>query len=198
MAALERVRVAWTGFAGQPGVSTYYFISAAAAMVPLKTLCDQMRSKLPTGVTLIIDPAGDVIESTTGQITGAWNGTAQAASVGEVAGSYAAPAGFAMTWLTSGFFSGRRLKGRTYWVPAAGALFDNDGSLNSIAFSEIAAAAAGFVTASGTNFVVHQRPRAARAATPTSPAIIARGGGFANVTGSRVTDKVAVLRSRRD
>lgn len=198
MAALERVRVGWSGFPGGPGVSTFYFINAATAMVPLKTLCDQMRSKLPSTVTLIIEPAGDVIESTTGQITGGWTATAQAASVGSVAGPYAGPAGFAMTWLSSAFFSGRRLKGRTYWVPATNALFDSDGSLNSVAYGEIAGAAANFVAASGTNFVVWQRPRLARAATATRPAVTARGGGYANVTSSRVTDKVAVLRSRRD
>lgn len=198
MASLERVRVGWSGFAGGPGVNTYYFISAATAMAPLKLMCDQMRSKLPSNVTLVIEPQGDIIESTTGQITGSWSATAQAASVGSVGGSYAGPAGIAMTWLTATFLSGRRLKGRTYWVPCTSALYDSDGTLNSIAYSEILESASTFVTSSGSNFIIWQRPRLARAATATLPALAARGGGFGTVSGARVTDKVAVLRSRRD
>lgn len=198
MTSLERVRVGWSGFAGGPGVTTFYFLSAATAMAPLKTLCDQMRSKLPSNVTLMIEPTGDIIESTTGQITGSWNAAPQLPSIGNVGGAYAGPAGFAMTWLTAAFLSGRRLKGRTYWVPGTSALFSDDGSLNSIAYGEISDAAANFVLASGSNFMIWQRPRLARAATATRPAVAARAGGFGTVSGSRVTDKVAVLRSRRD
>lgn len=198
MASLRRVRVQLFGFKGGPGVSTFYFLDTDTALTSLHTLYEGMSSTFPVGVSVIIEPSGDIIESTTGVITGAWGGNPQALVVGTSAGPYAAPAGVLLGWETTTILDGRRLRGRTFIVPAANGIFGADGTINDATRTALASLAAQFSIEQNLSFVIWHRPFAGRPAVGTIPAKPAHLGGHGLVTSARVPDKVVVLRSRRD
>lgn len=198
MTNLYRHRIAWTGFAGAPGVSTFYGLVAGAMMTPLHDLCTGLVNILPATVTLQVENSGDIIDSVTGNLTGTWT----EAAVGPVTGLdttvYSAPSGATLTWLTSTVADSHRLRGRTYLVPLGGDAYQADGTLASSVIDILAGVASGFEAASLGNLVVWHRPRVAAAATAYHPAVTARDGSFGLVTASSVKDAAAVLRSRRD
>ena len=76
--------------------------------------------------------------------------------------------------------------------------FAINGSLQGLKAASLAAAAAQLVIEQNASFVVWHRPRKAKAATLTRPALTAHVGSNALVTGSSVPTLAAVLRSRRD
>jgi hypothetical protein len=149
-------------------------------------------------VNLQVESAGDILEDTTGVITGAWTATPVLPVVGTGAALHAAPVGASVAWLTSTILDGHRLKGRTYLVPLGSDCFAGDGTLDGPRMANIAAAAVTFVAAEAGDLVVWHRPRIATAATAYHPAVTARAGGHGLVTGSSVADVAAVLTSRRD
>jgi len=198
MATLDRIRVAMAGFPGAPGVMTFYASDALTFVDPLHAWLIAIATAMPTDVQLTIESQGDVIEDQTGTINGTWTTTVGATVPGLSTGSYAAPCGYVAEWLTSGFFSGRRLRGRTFVVPLGGASYFTDGTILDGSLADFRAAAATLVTSTAGNFRIWQRPRKARPADGTHPAVTARVGGSGAVSSSRIPDKVAVLRSRRD
>src|SRR5674476_946106 len=111
--------------------------------------------------------------------------------------NYAAPVGMCVDWNTGVVMDLHRLRGRTFVVPCSGAQFDVDGSPLSTAVSGLQSAGDALIAADG-NLMVWHRPRAAKAADGSRPAVTARAGGYANVTTAHVPDKAVVLRSRRD
>ena len=157
-----------------------------------------MKGFFPPDVTVAIEPQGDIIEDTTGVLTGSWVGLQTADMIGGNLGAYAAPVGAVVTWVTGTILDGHRVKGRSFLVPLGGAAFDDTGSLESGTLASIRNAGTTLIAAEAGNFVVWHRPRAAAAATPTRPAVTARAGGHAVVTACIVPDKACVLRSRRD
>ena len=198
MPTIDRVRIALTGFPGGPGVCTFYGISGSSLLPPLHQLWDDLRGTMPVDVGIAFPASGDTIDTATGQIMGSWAGTQLPAWQGVATGGYAAPVGVALTWLTSARFSGRLLKGRSFIVPMISTVFDVNGSLLTAQLQQLEVAAALMVSQSAGNFVIWQRPRKAGPAVGTRPPVTARGGGYAVVTSSRVADKAAILRSRRD
>ena len=203
MTFLQRQRVLWTGFSGAPGVSTFYFIDAAAHQSSLRTFLASLTGYLPDTVTMTIEPVGDQIEDTTGALVGAWGGSTPDPVVGTVSGNYSAASGFLVRWDTLTIVAGSRVDGRTYFVPCASAAYDNGGTLNNTILAPIKASAEDFINSPAGNFKVWSRPRAA---TPewtgpdgrVHPAKSARSGATAQPTGATVSDRVVVLRSRRD
>lgn len=198
MAQLHRIRVTVAGFDGGPGVATFYCVDSTTFLAPLRAFIAFMSGYYPPTVTYTFPVTGDIIDTFTGQIVEAWNAPPQAAVVGTGVGKYAAPVGYSVRWSTSAFLSGRRLRGRTFFVPAVGDAFDTNGSLVDSAVAAIQTSATNLIGSTGGNFAIWQRPRLARAATGTLPAQAARTGGFGTVSGATVADKAAVLRSRRD
>ena len=157
-----------------------------------------MAGELPGDVHLQVQSSGDIIESGTGSLGGSWGHAPQAAIQGTSAGAYAAPSGFCVTWTADTVLDGHRVKGRTFFVPMGGGLTDAAGQIRGDVLAGMVAAAGTFVTNTAGNFVIWHRPRKATVAVPPLVGKPARVGGSAVVTGSRVSQKVAVLRSRRD
>ena len=191
MANISRVRAVLTGFAGGPGVSTFYCLSPGTFLGPLSTFWTAMAQWMPNDVRINIEPYGDVIDSITGDLTGSWTGPAQVEAVGTGAGSYAAPAGAVVNWLTGGVMDGTRLRGRTFVVPLAGDCYDTDGDLLFTILTSLQGTGTGLTAGGAANFVVWHRPIAA--GKPRGP----RAGGHDLVTSAKVNNRVAVLRSRR-
>lgn len=198
MAPISRVRVSLTGFPGAPGVCTFYGLDGPAMQTPLRVMFNSLISLLPQNVHADVALGGDVIDSSTGQLTGTWLGVAQPTINGGAAGGYAAPAGGMLRWATSAIRDGHRVRGRTFIVPLSAAAFDNDGSLTSIAFTTLNDAAVTMVTNASPSFVIWHRPFKGSPATATRPARPAYLGGSEIVTAGSAADKAVVLRSRRD
>lgn len=197
---VNRVRVQLDGFRGAPGVATFYGTDLATLRAALTNLWGGLG---PTGIfpanfTATIATSGDIINSATGAIEGTWVAPAIAPSGSGGSLDYAGPAGATITWLTNTVADGSRVRGRTFLVPGAAGAFDSDGTLKPAVRAGIEAAAANFVAAAAPTLVVWHRPRLARPATATLPALAAHGGSLAPVTGSSVPDRVQILRSRRD
>ena len=198
MTTLYRTRVQWNGFPGSPGVSTFYGLVDTGMVGNLHTFLTALTSLLPSEVHLHIENSGDALEDTTGVLTGAWAADSVADVVGSGDNHYPAPVGFNVDWNSTAILDGHRLKGRTYFVPGAGGIYDTDGTILSGVLTTIQTAADGFLAAESGNLAIWHRPRAARAADATHLAVTARAGGHGVVTTCSARDKTVVLRSRRD
>lgn len=142
---------------------------------------------LVTDVRLLDEASGDLVDIfTVSGITGV---------TGANGGTFVAPAGACIDWLTTTVHGSRRIQGRTFVVPVSTSVFDNDGSIEGSNITALATAAENMRTASGPAFGIWGRPRLASAGPPP---VTARAGLWAPATASRVPDKSVVLRSRRD
>ena len=198
MANINRVRIALTGFIGGPGVMTFYCLTPATFVTALRAFCQGMSNFFPNSVTMTVEASGDVLDSTTGVITGTWVAASQLPVVGQLTGKYAAPVGMLVIWTTDSVFDGHRLRGKSFIVPAGSTVFEANGAVTASNASLLTTASQALLAAAPADMVIWHRPRKARAADPTHPAVTYRPGGHSIVTGSRGSDKVAVLRSRRD
>jgi hypothetical protein len=158
---------------------------------------------LPNDVTIQVEATGDSIDSSTGALVGSWSAAPSAALTGVGGANYSAVSGGLIKWGSSTYLSGRRLRGHTYLVPMADAMYDTTGELNSGTITGIDAILATFVGYFPGAVMLWQRPRPAAAAYTdrrgtVHPAIVARGGGFGPIDSGICRGLVTMLRSRRD
>lgn len=187
-----------TGFPGGPGVATMYFLDANTAAASVSSFWNNLMNLIPADVSITPEAFGDTIEDSTGVLTGSWASGASAQHQGNIAGAYSAPSGGVVTWTTGTVLDGHRLRGRTFVVPLVGGAYQADGSLADTTLTTMRSAAQALIFEQSQSFVVWHRPFKGRAATLTRPARPAHAGGHGLVTGSRVPDIAAVLRSRRN
>ena len=186
MGDLYRVRSVWTGFLGGPGVSTMYFVDVATAVNSVDTFWRAIADRLPEDVHIQVENAGDVIDDATGDLTDSWSSDATEGIDGTAAGSYSAPAGIVVDWLTATVLDGRRVRGRTFIVPMSAGGYDTNGTPSAAFITDIQNAADELVLAQSSSFYIWHRPGGGHP------------GGSAQVTSAHVPDFTAVLRSRRD
>jgi hypothetical protein len=203
MTTIDRHRVAWTGFVGSPGLSTFYCTTGVDINTALHTFFDTIKTAFPLDVRITVEPAGDSLDSTTGALVGSWAGAVTAPVQGTSSTNYSAISGALMRWVTNTFLSGRRLRGHTFLIPLGGGEYDASGQVNSSRVAALGAAATTMITALGADLLVWQRPRVAAAAYTdrrgvVHPAITARGGGFGPVLTGSARPEVTELKSRRD
>jgi hypothetical protein len=202
MAVLQRVRLPWTGFPGGPGISTFYFTDTATPTGALRTFMQAAMNYCPISVTVSFPTTGDKIESTTGDIVGAWSAGPTTAVTGQVAAApYSASSGLCVDWLTGSIVNGRRPMGRTFIVPISGDTYQSDGTIADAKRTVLETAGQALIASLGPNFVVWTRPfpgEPEKPGPPVIPAKPARPGASSAVVGCRVPDKAVVLRSRRD
>jgi len=195
MVNINRIPVTWTGFPGGPGVSTFYATNAALMLNGLEMFFTALVDYLPSDVVITLPETGDVIDPVSGELTGTWTEAARDPIAGGAGGAYAAPVGIAYTWHTDTVVHGHRLTGRTFIVPTAGTVFDSDGSIATAWLGALGSAGDLMVSGTGGSFVIWNRPVTA---SPGPPVREARAGGFSEVISATLSDKAAVLRSRRD
>jgi len=198
MTNLLRVRAVWSGFPGAPGISTFYFLDVNTAIESLNKFYGSFLGALPADVTINVERTGDIIEDTTGALTGSWVGGVTAPIVGTGVGPYAAASGFMFGWETGVIADGHRVRGKTFMVPGSQGVYQNNGSVLDSNIPIFTAAGTQLILEQMASFVIWHRPRKARAATATRPAVAAHLGSHALVASARVPDKAVVLRSRRD
>lgn len=198
MTSIARIRSVFTGFPGGPGVATMYSVNTATLAASVRAFWQAIAGALPGDVHIQVEGFGDLLEDTTGALTGAWSTATPAIVNGTSGAPYMAPAGAVINWVSATILDGRRVRGRTFVVPIAGEAEQVDGSLSAGVLGTLSGAASGLVIAEAGGFCIWHRPRAAKPADGSRPAVTARAGGHALVTSHSVPDLVAVLRSRRD
>lgn len=194
MTIMQRTRVLWTGFPGAPGytnlfsrVSSIGTHDPTLAMGDVATLFSAFSTRIPTSVTLAIDPEVAYIEDTDGVAAG-FDVVGAPPSISQPTGSgaYSAPTGASIEWSTGAVKNGRRVTGRTYLVPLVGSSFEPDGTLLAAARTQLLTAANEYAFDSVAGPVVWSRPGSSGA------------GSSHTVSGANVADKASVLRTRRD
>jgi hypothetical protein len=162
-----------------------YFLDVATAVASVHTLWTDLHLHLPADVHIQVENAGDIIEDSTGTLTGAWSAASVAVVNGSSSDPYSGPSGAVVDWMTDTIAAGRRLRGRTFLVPWSGTDYQNDGTLAGSAITAIQDAADALIASQSTSFVVYHRGTGS-------------DGSNGLVTSARVPDLAAVLRSRRD
>lgn len=189
-------KVQWGGWSGGPGYSVFRAMGTDTAQAHAdavrKFLLDALSTLaanldfLPTNVVLTFPSTMDRVDADTNTMIGTVGVAAPATITGLAASGFAAPTGAAITWTTGDFHDGRRVVGRTFLVPLSNAAYQNDGSLLTTCLDNIRAAAATYIADPTNQPVVMSR------LTTDHP------GGAHIIVGGSVSDKAAVLRSRRD
>jgi len=195
------VRTEWSGTSGGPGLTQM----CIDAFIPITTAqaqawVDAVRAfwlaqaaLLPNELTLTVSPAVDFYVTETGELDGTTiAATAPAAVLGSSAATYSGGAGYKVTWETNQVKNGRRVRGNTYVVPAAGGVFTATGTVSSAAQTTVNNAAATLIAAieePAVNLSVWSRPKEIP---------VVRAGDSTPVVIGQCSTKSAILRSRRD
>lgn len=204
MVTIARVRTTWSGFNGGPGYTNLFFrdfsdggsglsditvAAATAASTRVRAFWAAISNYFPNDVRFQVDSVVDVLEDSNGILVDSLTVPPLEAIEGQQPGAYSAAAGAVITWNTPSIRAGRRIRGRTFLVPLAGVSFDNSGGVLPAAVADITAAATTLSDTGGVpDLGVWARPSAKGASD----------GQWAVVTGLRVPNKSAILRSRRD
>jgi hypothetical protein len=207
LADIMRVKAVSSGFTGAPGFHQFYFgvavppVNAPAAVLACNRVRDAYtaaKALWPATWSITIDAAVDVIDPATGTLTGVLAGaTSTVVGTSSAGGFYAAPTGMITRWYTGEVADGHLVRGRTFHVPLANALQNNDGTPDSSIISLSNAFGTAMMNAGATDcvFGLWHRPRKAKVGPPP---VTARAGSFHGVTVRDTPDKFVVLRSRRD
>lgn len=189
-----RQTAAWTG-PGGPGASHLDYRDASVILDPAdhndiatawRAYFDTLKGYLPNewqiGVVAEYQKISDdgVLEDVN-TITGLGAGI-----TGTYTGAWAGAVGVVTRLMTDVFIAGKRVRGRTFFVPAGTTVaFDNDGTLNSTCLSD-------FLNA---RITLHN----AIAANQAVPIVYsAMHNQKCDISGFNIADRSAVLRSRRD
>lgn len=176
----------WEGFPGAPGYNVFYALPGGGAGAFLNNFYATFKNLLPAGVKITVPSAGNTYNQATGEVTGVWSSAANTPQIGTDATGYSAPSGLCFNWITDTFVSGKRLKGRTFIVPAGGIVYDTDGSIKSTYMTVFQGAADTLISATSGHLGIWHRPHSG-----------AGDGVFGVITSAVVRDRAAILTSRR-
>ena len=196
------VRANWSGTSGGPGLTQLAMFTggggawsssnAQSAVDAVRAWFLGLASYLPNEVSIQVQPAVDQYDQATGELTDTVTaGTAPATVTGSSTGNYTGGAGFKLTWETNSIRNGRRVRGRTYIVPAGGNVYDNDGTILATVSTDIITKSntlLSTLSGAGLGLVVWSRPTA----------LGSTDGAITAVQTPVLKDKTAILRGRRD
>lgn len=192
--AITRITAVWSGFRGAPGYSNFHFagdgtdsLGLDSAAEAVHSFFEAFRIRLPTSVSIQIQPTAEVIDEASGQILGSYDITELDPVTGGTSSMYSAATGAVVNWNTQAYRNGRRIRGRTFLVPLTSNSFDSQGDLATETLTSLRNGAEFLASgASVLPFVVWARP------------INGSGGTAEPVRSFNIPDLGAVLRSRRD
>lgn len=198
MASVYRVTAVWSGFTGAPGYSKFSFsdltdaTSRNSAVARVRQLFIDLNGTRQIQMGVLVNPSIDEFDVATGALIGSAMATAVASVPGTVANTtpFVGGSGFCITWNTSTIINRRRLRGRTFFVPALSA-FDVDGSLTTAVITLINTAATAFVATSAPRPVIWNR------VFNTADPPVQVGGQVAAIDTYTLRDMASQLRSRR-
>ena len=188
-------RVNWAGGIGGQGVTVFHGRPRldGQASEAAQELAERARAFfaalaagiIPATVTLSFESEAVNLDTTTGTLLGVIPVDPPDNVVGGAGTVYARPSGLRVDWLTDAVVAGRRLRGRTFLVPASSGAFLADGTPGPAVLTLVKNAADDFYDSTLGDEV--------------SPSIWSRTHGIqADITGASVPDEAAILSSRRD
>lgn len=192
---LYRVKAQWSGFTGAPGFSVFHFDGPESGTAASPTTCaaavaaffGNLQDRFTRNVRIQVQSTVELIDTANGDLLEFFDVPTPPVMTGLETGGYSAVSGANISWLTGTVRNSRRVRGRTFLVPLASACYQDDGTLMQATIDDLNSAALNLRTETQ-SLMVYGRPTG-KGATD---------GIAAAVTGHRVTDKAAVLRSRRD
>jgi hypothetical protein len=199
MANVSTVTAVWSGFSGGPGYSRLNFLeisdatTANAAGAAVRAFFDALKIYWLSTWTVSVQTVVQTKDLATGDLVNEVTmSTAPTGVVGTLAPStvYAGGSGFVVDWVTGQFWSGRKVRGRTFIVPAVG-VYSNDGTISTAVQNTATAAGNALVADATTNLCVW-----AKKFNDEDPPQQTSGAAF-TVTGTTVPDRAAQLRTRR-
>lgn len=195
MTELMRIRVGWSGWSGGPGVTTFYAsgTDVAPALTAIDTFFANLTTYVPAGIIFTTYGGGDIIEDSSGALTGQWQHQADKTHTCSGNGSYAAAAGGQIQLKTDKIHRGRRLAGRFFMVPLCSANFGGDGLITSTVATQLTTGAQNMITAANNTLCVWGRPLRV---TGTGGTV--NDGTNGSISSAVMPRKSVVLRSRRD
>lgn len=187
MANLCRVRTEWTGTGVVGGgLSTFYVDEADTGFVAaIGTFWDAIKALIPAGTTLTTHDSGDLVDVSTGALSGSWSDGTTSVVNATAAGVYPGGVGARVKWFTNGIVNNKRVRGGTFIAPLIGTAFDGTGTINTSPLSTIQTAANTLLGTGTFNLYIWHRP------------VLGAGGSAHAVTYAQVPDAVSWLRSRR-
>jgi|SRR6476661_4630503 len=174
-----------TGVQGGAGISTFYSAFGTDATPDLNTFWAAVKTIFSDEVSVTVPSNGDVIDESTGLLTGAWTAGTAGTHSGTTHSAYPAGTGAFIKWNTGVVVAGHRVVGRTFIAPILSNSFDTNGTLTSGVVTTLQNAA-NTLAASGHLSIWH-RP----------PVIGSPGGSLAGIVSATVPDKTTSLSSRR-
>lgn len=125
-------RAPWSVPNAGPSVSTFHFngdvvTNPAALAAAVRVFFDGIKGTLPNDVIVNFASEFTIHNTGTGELTGTVPVTPPAAVQGTVTGVWGGGSGYRVDWLTPFVRAGRRVRGRTFLVPAASSVFSNEG-----------------------------------------------------------------------
>lgn len=187
----SQYRAIWTVPGGGTGFSVFHTdtagdaATAALIATQIRTFFNSMAPNTPDDVSITFDT--EVLDlDVSGTLLAVWAISPPAAVVGTSAGEYSRAQGLRFDWGTSAIVSGRRLTGRTYYVPVVSAIFDSTGLVESGLVAGL--------TAVGTALITNLNNNAGRSLEVWSRTHAVEE----DVVACSVPRNGAILRSRRD
>lgn len=192
-----RVRTKSAGWDGSPGLTTFYFDSAATTPGDIQSLVDRVRQYFEASKalyvpvhTFTVDPEVALIDPATGNQTDTFVAAAAPPGVVGTGSGFLMPPSTMMLLrlLTAKFVAGRKVQGHSNAGPPCTAVLSVDGtpSPGALLVLQTAGTALADVGGASPDLLVWSRPT------------VLRAGTTATVVGTSVPDKFSVLRSRRD
>lgn len=192
--SILQVTVLWSGFTGAPGYTNLYFRNSGLVQTAVNNAVDAVFNLLEdvapyegNDVTWTISSEVKEVDETTGDLIALHSPSSTPTPVvGAMNDLGPIPAGLCVSWGTNGVHDGRRVRGRTFFVPLGFLAWEGDGTPASGTMTAFRAAATAFKDDSGSEFVIWARP------APGVP------GAAYEVVSATVRDRAAILTSRRD
>lgn len=196
---MYRYKAFWSIPNAGPSVSTFHLendgaSNLQAAADAIRVFFNNRAALLPNEVTVTFDSTVDVLDPSTGTLVGSQPVTSPALVTGSGTGTWAAGSGVRLDWLTDGFLAGRRVKGRTFLVPAVGGAFGTDGRVLQTQVAATNGSAGTLISALAANSTalgIWARPFDGSSEAPP------RAGSFHVVTGASASSLAATLRGRK-
>lgn len=194
MANIDRGIVTWSGVPTGPGYSVFYAVPGHSVMTALRAFFNSLGPSVPAGITFKFPSSGDTIDSATGDLVGSWSGSVLSDVVCSATGGYSAASGLAVGWDTGtlvaaggSWKTAHRVRGRTFLVPLGDVCYDSAGTPIATTLTALNTWLTTLLAATTPNLVIWAAPKKGNS-----------DGVLAPVTGFRVKDQVAILRSRRN
>jgi hypothetical protein len=205
--AVSIVRTAWSGTSGGPGLSQLAFVDnvdegfpdagqAQAAVNAVRQFWDTIKAHITADVTLTVSPVVDSYDVGNGALLASISAATAPNSVsGTSATAYSMASGMKVSLNTENIRNGRRVRGSLFIVPAAQTVYTTNGTVDNAVRTAVNTAGLtmiGGFFASNLDVVVWSRP------LPDNHPQAPRDGAVSAVIGVETSEKVAVLRGRRD